>query len=248
MAGDIELLECLCICGALGMGEGVECGEGVAEATCGIEPGGYAEGYVFGVCGVGDAGVLEELLETGEWGTGQGLESAGDDGAVVPEQWHHVGYGGEHGVQGECVCECRGCGSGCREEGLGKVQGNASAAEILVGRGTAGEVRIDNTVSGGEGSMGLVMVGDDDIDIVLIGCLDFGDICDAIVHRNNELNPQICGFGDAVEGESVAVGIAPWEAHAHLAPKGPERGIQDGAAADTIGIVITADQYALVLC
>lgn len=224
------------------------------------------------------AGGGDEGLEAGELRAGELGEAIFDEDAILPDQGDDIGDGAEGGEGSEFQKEiavgfgdafgvAEGLGDGPRE-----FEGDASAAEVGVGVGGGrvvsrqwsvvrgfcrlatghwplGQSGVDDGAGRREFCGEFVVIGNDDIHVLLAGQRDGGDGRNPAVDGDEELGAALAPFGtagvdDRLHGigiEAVAFIDAVGDVDVDVGPGGFESMPEHGGAGDAVDVVVSVE-------
>ena len=210
---------------------------GLAHAPGGVEPGGEAVAHRGGVDGpVQGARLHHQGVQPPAAGLFQVVQAHPDDGAVLPQQLHHIGHrahGGQVGVlleEGVVVL--------LPSQGHHQLQGHPHAGQFLEGVGAVPPVGVHHRHGGGEGLLALVVVGDDHVDPQLLGVVHLLHGGDAAVHGDDEAHPLAGQVLDGLPVDPVPLGEAVGDIIAHVPALAAQVVGEQGRGGDAVHVIV----------
>jgi hypothetical protein len=172
------------------------------------------------------------------------VEAVADEDAVFAFEGDEVAEGGE-GDEVEKVLQFEAGEGGALQEGVGGLEGDAGAAEIVeIGAAALG---VDPGSAVGAVAVGFVVVEDDDVDVAGAKGGNFGGGIRAAVDGDEELGGvEFEAAFDAGGAESVTFVDAVGEEAVDAAAVGVEDAMEDGEGGDAVDVVVAVEGNALV--
>ncbi len=132
-------------------------------------------------------------------------------------------------------------------DGPGELEGDARAADVRVRILRAGDARVDHRERLGELGLHRVVVGDDQVEPDLAAEARLLDRRDAVVDRDDDLDPLLLGAAEAVDLETVAILHAIGDMHRDLGPERAEDVEKHGRAGVSVDVVIGVEEDRILL-
>ena len=242
LAGAVEVAELLGqqlrLGGVLGEDE-VRGGLGLAHAPRGVDPGGEAVAHGGGVdVPVQSPRLGHEGVEPPAVGLFQVAQAHPDDGAVLPQQGHHVGHGAHGGQVGVLPEELV---RPVPAQGHHQLQGHPHAGQVLEGIGAVLPVGVHHCHGLGQALLALVVVGDDHVHPQggCVGRLLHGG--DAAVHGDDQGDSPLRQGPDRGRIHPVALVQPVGDVILHPGPPGAEVVGQQAGGGDPVHVIVPVD-------
>ncbi len=214
---------------------------GAGHAAGGVDPRRHHEGDVIGVDGLaGQAGDVEQRPQADlVRAAGQHLESEFGDDPVLADQRHDVGQGADGGDLHER--RQPGVAPGLLAQRLDQLQRHADAGQMLVRIAAVGPLGIDDGEGARQFAVGLVVVGDDEVEAELGGPARRVGRADPAVHRHQHLRPLGVQAIDGRRLQPVAVAQPFGNEVGDVAAEQFQRAPQDHRRGDAVDVVVAVD-------
>ena len=163
-----------------------------ADAPRYIDAGGDGKGNGFAAaCGQISLGVFGQRDQSGAVGVGQYLQSQAGKGTVFAGQRYHIGQcrnGDQIAVLGEQKFLCI-FALDLLFDRRNKFKGHGGAAEVTAGAGVVLKGGIDQSIGGGKLRRQRMVIGHNHLDTGFLGASDFLQRGNAVIHRDDQLDP-----------------------------------------------------------
>ena len=215
-----------------------------AHAPRGIDAGGEHETDLDGGDGLAQqARLLQKGMNAHKIRVGQGLQTTGDDGPVLPLHPHDIGDGADGG-QGAVSGE-QGVLPVLAAQGQDQLQRHAAAGQMLEGIGAVWPVGVHHSHGVRKIFLTLVVVRDHHIHTQGVGKFHFLIAGDAAVHGDHQCGALIVKPLDGVFGQAVAVLNPPGDIPQAVYAAALEIVHQQHRGGDAVHIVVTKDRDGL---
>ena len=170
---------------------------------------------------------------------GQGVQTAGDDGAVLPLHTHHIGHCAD-GSQG-AIPGKEGTLPAFAAQGQHQLEGNAHAGQVLEGIGTIRPMGVHHSHGVRKAFLTLVMVGNDHIHPQGVGKGHLLVSGDAAVHGDHQACSLLPQGLDSLAGKAVAIFNAAGDIAQALYAAAFEIVHQKDGRGDAVHIIVAKD-------